>query len=231
MTYHAQLCQLSGNWDGRTVPAAAMVELKVDAWRGLYLRDRQDRPGLWSRNGIPLPGVEHILHQLAAFERHAGEPMFFDGEFCVGEGPDTLKATKHWCETGHKLGGVAGRFYLFDGFSEREWLAGGTETPLWQRKARLARIAEAVAADADHAWEWRAGSRGADEGASPVELVKHAEAWHVDDVIEQAGAIWQAGGEGVVVKNPFGGYRRNRSQDWLKCGRPWRDKLRWKRAA
>lgn len=231
MTYHAQLCQLASQWSGRDVPAAAMVEEKRDGFRALWLRDRQDRPGLYTRNGIPLHGVEHITHQLEAFERHAGEPLFLDGEFCVGEGPDTLKATKHWCETGHKLGGVAGRFYLFDGFSEREWLAGGTETPLWQRKAKLARIAEAVAADADHAWQWRPGSRGADEGASPVELVASAEAWHVDDVIEQAAAIWDAGGEGCVIKDPFAPYVRSRSSAWLKVGRPWRDKLQWKRAA
>jgi ATP-dependent DNA ligase len=229
MTQH--LSQLAREWDGRSLPAGAFCEPKLDGWRCLWLRDRDGKPRLWTRNGIPLEGVAHIAHELAAWEKHAGDAMFFDGELVVGEGPTTLAQTKAWCETGWKLGGNAGRLHLFDAMPYRDWLAGGTATPLWQRKARLERIGAAVAADGEHNWTWRPGSRGADEGASPVVLVDHAEAWDVDEVIEQASAIWQAGGEGVVIKSPFGGYQRNRSNAWMKCGRPWRDKLQTKRAA
>lgn len=226
-----ELCQLAGTWNGRDLPAGAFVERKHDGWRMLWIRDWEGRPTLRTRNGLAFEGVAHIDHELRAWERHAGEPWMFDGEFVVGEGATTLGQTKAWAETGWKLGGNAGRFHVFDGMPLRDWMAGGCDLPLWQRKAKLGRIAEAVAADEAHAWDWRPGSRGADEGASPVLLVDHAEAWHVDDVLEQAAAIWDAGGEGVVIKNPFGLYRRNRSQDWLKCGRPWRDKLQWRAAA
>jgi ATP-dependent DNA ligase len=226
-----ELCQLAGNWDGRTVPAAAMIEPKLDGFRMLWLRDWEGRPTLRTRNGYSFEGVAHIAHELAAWERHAGAPWVFDGEFCVGDGPDTLARTKAWCEREHKLGGVAGRLFLFDGMPLSDWMAGGCDVPLWQRKAKLERIALAVKSDAAHAWDWRPRSHGRDEGAEPVRVVPHRDVWHADDVIEAATAMWDAGLEGVVIKNLFGGYRRNRSNDWQKIGRPWQAKLRYKRAA
>lgn len=193
----------------------------------LYLRNREGRPYLVTRNGYPIEGVSHIYHELAAWDRHAGEPYIFDGEYVVGDGPNTFAETKYWCDRGYKLGGVAGRLFLFDGMPLPDWMAGGTATPLWQRKAKLTRIAEAVAADDEHNWTWRPGSRGADEGSSPVVLVEYADAWSVEEAIEQASAIWKAGGEGIVLKDPFAPYVRTRSNAWLKVGRPWRDKLNW----
>jgi ATP-dependent DNA ligase len=226
-----QLCQFVGNWDGRTLPAGAMVSEKLDGWRMLWIRDWESKPGLWTRNGIPFEGVAHIAHELQAWERHAGEPFMFDGEFVVGDGPNTLAQTKAWAERGWKAGGNAGRFHVFDGMPLRDWQAGGCDLPMWQRKARLARIAEAVAADEAHAWEWAPKSRGSFDGLQPVRLVDHVETWFVDDVLEQAAAIWAAGGEGVVIGDPEAPYRRNRSNAWMKVGRPWRDKLNWKEAA
>jgi ATP-dependent DNA ligase len=222
------LCQLAASWSGRDLPIAATVEEKRDGFRALWLRDHQDKPGLYSRNGIPLPGVEHITHQLAAFERHAGQPLFLDGEFCVGE-TDTLATTKRWVERDHKFGGTAGKLYLFDGLAFDDWMRGGTDTPLWQRKERLQALALAVETDQAHAWDWRPGSRG--DEPNPVELVTATEVWCVDDAIEQAGAIWASGGEGIMLKDLEAPYRRCRSNAWLKIGRPWRDKINWKRAA
>jgi hypothetical protein len=90
-----------------------VAEQKVDAFRALYLRNREGKPGLWTRNGYPIEGVGHILHQLAAMERIAGEPLMIDGEFCVGDGPDTLATTKAWCERDWKQGGGT-RFQWFN---------------------------------------------------------------------------------------------------------------------
>ena len=226
----ASLCQLAGTWN-RSLPAWCVGEVKADGFRCLWLRDHEGRPGLYSRNGMPLPGLEHIEHELRAWERHAGERLFVDGELIVGDGPDTLAATKHWAETGHKLGGTAGRFMLFDGFAYDEWLRGGTATPLYERKARLEQLGLSVESDEAHRWDWRPGSRGAGSDASPVCIVPHVEIWHVDDALTMAAEMWRAGLEGIVLKDATAAYTRTRSAAWQKVGRPWQSKIHWRKAA
>lgn len=223
-----QLCQLATEWN-RSLPPWAVGSQKLDGWRCLWLRDREGRPGLYSRNGIPLSGLEHVEHELRAWEKHAGQPMFFDGEIVV-DGPDTLAATKHWLETGHRLGGTAGTFHVFDGFAYDYWLCGGTDTPWYQRKARIEAIAAAVAGDEAHRWDWRPGSRGADAG-EPVRVVPHVDLWSVDDALQLVAEFWRAGLEGAVFKDAEAPYVRQRSPAWMKCGRPWQSKIRWQLAA
>ena len=223
-----QLCQLSGNWN-RGLPAWCVGEQKIDAWRALYLRDHEGKPGLWTRGGMPIPGVDHILWELAAWERHAGQRLFLDGEFVVGDGPDTLASTKAWCERDHKLGGTAGRFMVFDGFAYDDWLKGGTDTPWYQRKARIEAIAAAVAADEAHRWDWRPGARG--DEPCPVRVVPHVDLFHVDDALCMVAEMWKANLEGIVIKDATAPYVRQRSNAWAKVGRPWQDKIRWRQAA
>lgn len=223
-----QLCQLVGNWTG-SLPGWCVGEQKIDAWRALYLRDHDGRPGLWTRNGLPIPGTEHIAHELQAWERHAGERLFLDGEFVVGDGPDTLAATKRWCEAGHKLGGTAGRFMVFDGFAYDDWYRGGSALPWYQRKARLEQLALSVESDEAHRWEWRAGSRG--DEPCPVRVVPHVDLWCVDDALQMVTEMWRAGLEGIVLKDAEAPYQRTRSAAWMKVGRPWQSKIRWQQAA
>jgi len=223
-----QLCQLSGNWN-RTLPAWCVAEQKLDGFRCLWLRDHDGRPGLYSRNGMPLPGLDHIAHELSAWERHAGERLFLDGELIVGDGPDTLAATKHWCETGHKLGGTAGVFHCFDGFSYDDWLRGGTDRPWFERKARIEQLGLSVESDEAHRWEWRPGARG--DEPCPVRVVPHVDLWTVDDALQLVAEFWRAGLEGAVLKDAEAPYQRTRSAAWQKVGRPWQDKIRWRQAA
>lgn len=222
------ICQLAGTWQ-RTLPALTIAEQKVDGWRALYLRDHEGRPGLYTRNGMPIEGVEHIAHELAAWERHAGQRLFLDGEFVVGDGPDTLASTKAWCETGHKLGGTAGRFMVFDGFAYDDWYRGGSDTPWYQRKARIEALALAVESDAAHRWDWRPGARG--DEPCPVRVVPHVDLSHVDDALVMVAEMWRAGLEGIVIKDAQAPYQRTRSAAWQKVGRPWQDKIRWRQAA
>lgn len=226
----AHLCQLAGTWN-RALPEWCVGEVKHDGFRALWLRDHQGKPKLFTRNGHEIPGTAHISHELQAYERHAGERLFLDGEFVVGDGPDTLASTKHWCETGHKLGGTAGRFMLFDGFAYDEWLRGGTATPLYERKARLEQLGLSVESDEAHRWDWRPGSRGAGSDASPVCIVPHVEIWHVDDALTMAAEMWRAGLEGIVLKDATAAYTRTRSAAWQKVGRPWQSKIHWRKAA
>lgn len=184
---------------------------------------------LVTRNGMTIPGVDHILHELAAFERHAGERLFIDGEFCVGDGPDTLAATKAWVERGHKLGGTAGTFHAFDCLPYDEWFRGGTDRPWFERKARLEQLALAVGSDAEHRWTWRPGARG--DEPCPVRVVPHVDLFHVDDALQLVAEFWRAGLEGIVIKDAAAPYVRQRSQAWAKVGRPWQSKIHWKAAA
>ncbi len=230
MTYHPQLAQLCGNWDGRTVPIGAVCEVKHDGFRALYIRDWQGVPGLYTRNGTHIEGVGHILHACEALERQAGEPLMIDGEFVV-DGPDTLASTKAWCERDHKQGGEAGTFHAFDCLSFADWQRGGTETPWIERKERLIELGLSVKSDAAEQWTWRAGSRGRDDGTEPVRVVPHRDVWCVNDVLEAACEMWAADLEGCVMKDAFAPYVRARSSSWMKVGRPWRDKLKWKEAA
>lgn len=222
------LSQLATEWR-RSIPVWCVGEVKHDGFRALWLRDHEGNPKLFTRNGHEIPGTAHIAHELLAFERHAGHRLFVDGEYVVGETGDTLATTKRWVESDHKLGGVAGKFYTFDCLPYDDWYRGGTDTPWYQRKARLEHLAAAVDADQDHRWQWRPGARG--DEPCPVRVVPHVDLWHVDDALQLVAEFWRAGLEGAVFKDAEAPYVRTRSQAWMKCGRPWQSKIRWQLAA
>lgn len=211
---HTQLCQLLGDWNGHIPTGGVWIEQKHDGWRALRFPGLDEQVRLWTRNGLPIEGVGHILWRLEQMEQAAGEPWMFDGEFVVD---GSLAATKAWAERGWKAGGEAGVLHMFDGMPLREWRAGGGDTPLYQRKARLRALFDASAGDG---WTWRPGSRGRDEFAAPaVEIV--ADGWAADagEVIAEARRIWATGGEGVVLKDCEAPYVRKRSNAWLKAKR------------
>ena len=208
----SQLCQLATDWRG-TIPAAGtMWEQKVDGWRALRFPGIDGRVRLWTRNGYPIEGTDHILHRLALMEQIADEPMVFDGEFQVG---GTLAATKAWCERGWRAGGEAGTFYAFDCLTLVEWRAGGSDMPLIERKARLQALASALEADEGVSWEWREGSRGRDESGA-VQVLADGWAATERDVLDEARRVWAAGGEGLVLKDALTPYQRNRNEAWQK---------------
>lgn len=210
---HKEFCQLAGTWDFATVPpGGCMAEEKVDGWRALYLRDWQGKPGLFTRGGRPIEGVGHILHRLALIEQCAGARLVFDGEYQAG---GCLSATKAWCERGWKAGGEAGTLHLFDAMSMADWQAGGSSTPLYQRKAALAGWIEAADRH-PQAWEWRPGTRGKEPEGEAVKLVRDEWCASVADVMALARRVWMAGGEGLVIKDAESAYVRARSPAWLK---------------
>ena len=211
------LCALASDWRGDVPTGGLMTEVKVDGWRALRFPGITGKVRLWSRNGMPIEGTEHILHRLALMERVAGEPMMFDGEFQVD---GSLAAAKAWCERGWKIGGEAGTFFAFDMMPLRAWREGGCSTPLYGRKRRLVALARAVDEDPALSWEWRPGSRGRDE-ASPtaVQLVEDGWAFDAGDVLDAARRVWADGGEGIMCKDAEAPYRRCRSASWQKVKR------------
>lgn len=207
------LCQLASDWDGTMPRDGCMAELKVDGWRALWFAGRDGVSRLWTRNGHVIEGVEHIAHRLRQMEREAGQPMMFDGEFQVG---GSLAATKHWCEREHKFGGEAGTLHIFDVMTFAEWRAGRSEMPLYARKSWLEKLHGAVVEDPALSWEWRPGSRGRDEGATPVIPLPDEWVASTADAMDMARRIWARGGEGVVLKDAESPYERGRNQSWLK---------------
>lgn len=208
-----QLCQLASDFRGTVLPHGMMAEEKRNGWRGIVLTGIDGIRRMFTRNGQWIEGTGHILYFLAHMERAAGEPMVFDGEFQV---ENSLDATKRWAESGHKLGGEAGHFYLFDCLPLSAWKAGGDPTPLFQRKARMQALYQAVIEDEALAWEFRPGSRGDDGWLRSVSVLPDEWVFGAQDALRAAQTIWAAGGEGVMLKDADSPYQRNRNGHWLK---------------
>lgn len=216
------LCQLAGDYRGALTLGGAMGELKHDGFRCLRFAGIDGKARLWTRQGIPIEGCDHIAYRLGLIEEAAGEPLFIDGELVVD---GTLAATKHWVETGHKFGGERGLFHAFDVMPLRDWKAGGCDQPLYARKARLKSLMDAVG----DPWEWRPGSRGRDEGATSVVYVEDQWLATPADVIAEARRVWATGGEGLMLKDAEAPYRRNRNPAWQKVKAA--NQQKWRNAA
>jgi ATP-dependent DNA ligase len=195
-----------------------MAELKVDGFRALWFNGIDRQPRLWSRNGIPLPGVAHIAERLTLMEEIAGEALVVDGEFLVG---GALEATKRWCEREHKLGGEAGMYHAFDLMTFAEWRAGGSDVPLYARKARLAELVRATDERALAASTWRQSSRGKDEADSPISVIPDIWIFNADDAWAEARRVWSMGLEGCMLKVADAPYRRGRNGAWQKLKQRW----------
>ncbi len=208
------LFQLAGRWDGAMPEGGALAELKHDGFRCGFFPGLDRQPGLWTRNGMSMPGASHILTRLLEIEAAMGGHWMIDGEFVVD---GTLAATKAHYDRGWRLGD-AGIFHAFDAVPLVDWQCGYCEIPLFERKAALARAIEATAPDAS-TWEWREGSHGAMHGVDPVEFV--TDLWLLDaaDVEAEARRVWALEHEGLVIKRANAPYVRARSNDWRKVKR------------
>lgn len=220
----SQLCQLASDFRGSFPDGGMMCERKWDGFRCLFFRGLDGKPALWTRNGMPIAGCDHILRQLLRVERAAGYPAFIDGELVVD---GTLDATKRWIESGYRQGGERGVFYAFDMVRHDDWHDGGTQAPLYARKSALAdaiKRGEQERAD----WDWHPGTRGRDEvEPSPVLLVDDEWVATPSEAIALARRVWAAKGEGLMLKDAEAGYVRGRSKAWLKVkpAGPWRNAL------
>lgn len=216
------LAQLAQDWRGTMPAAGLMAETKIDGWRALYFRGTDNKPRLWSRNGIPLDGADHILARLIRMEEAADAPIFVDGEVQVD---GTLAATKAHFERGWRTRGDAGIFHAFDVLPLAEWKRGGSDTPLYQRKAWLRELWGATEETGD-GWTWAEGSRGRVEPEA-VRVVEDGWCFDAGDVLTEARRVWATGGEGLMLKDAESPYRRTRNAAWQKVKQEnaikWRD--------
>lgn len=220
------LCQLASDWRGTLPSEGTWAELKHDGFRCLWFRGIDGKARLWTRQGMPIEGCDHIAYHLSLLERVAGQPLFIDGELVVD---GTLAATKHWVETGWRQGGEKGLLHAFDVLPFADWQRGGGDMPLHARKAMLVELAGSVEHDPALSWEWRPGSRGRDEGGNPVLLVEDQWLGSRADVVDEVRRVWAAGGEGLVLKDSMAPYQRSRNGAWVKVKSE--NQAKWRNAA
>lgn len=204
-----ELFQLAGEWRGGVPEGGTWIEEKHDGARAGWIAGR-----LLTREGIAIGGIGHIAWHLAAIEREAGEPMFFDAEFIA---PGGFLATLEHIGRGERAA-EGGTLHLFDCMPLMEWKHGGTDRPLIQRKAML-RDLVAAAPDPALSWDWRPGTHGAEPEGPAIAVVE--DHWCADqsEVEDMAVRIWARGGEGVMLKDAESPYRRNRNGAWRKFKR------------
>lgn len=191
-TAASELVQLCGRWTPALHPADATVEPKIDGHRSIFLGGNTGCDRLLSREGAEQGMAAHCLPALRQLQDRFGEAMMFDGEFAV---PGGLKATLAAFRRNKPA--LAGVFWLFDALPLAEWQRGGTDQPLAERKARIARAF---------------GNAGL--CASVGRILDHA--MDADQTKTMARGLWRAGYEGLVVKDRTAGYRRGRGPAFLK---------------
>ena len=215
-----ELCQLAVDWDGTVPDGGMMCDEKLDGFRAMYFAGIDGVPRLWTRAGMAIEGTEHIRHRLSLLEQVAGCRLFVDGEFVVD---GALAATKTWCERGWRSGEQAGVFHAFDVLRFDDWRRGGSDMPLYERKAWLQQLIGAVDEDPALSWDWREGSRGRDEDRPAVVIVPDEWIFNADDALDAARRVWVRDGEGCMLKIADAPYARGRNGAWrkVKASGPW----------
>lgn len=204
-----ELCQLAGDWRGGLPNHGAWVEEKLDGVRACWIGGE-----LLTREGIPIGGIDHIAYRLRSIEKAAGHGIFFDGEFIA---PGGYRATLRHIGQGLRAP-EQGTLHLFDATPSGEWAQGGSDRPLYERKAML-RAWVPMAADPARDWTWRPGTHGKEPDGLALSIVSDIWCATQAEVERLANEIWARGGEGVMLKDAESPYRRNRSAAWLKYKR------------
>ena len=202
----SELVQLAGEWRGGVPAYGTWIEEKLDGVRACYIDG-----ALRTREGIEIGGVGHILHRLTGIERAYGRPLMFAGEFIA---PGGYLATLRHIGQGLRAP-EGGTLHLFDCLHAEEWQENDCDRPLYERKAMLARLVR-MQRDDDDGWTWRAGTYGKEPDGPAVAIIPDVWCATQAEVEQMAAEIWARGGEGVVVKDPMGLYRRERSNAWCK---------------
>jgi ATP-dependent DNA ligase len=204
-----ELVQLAGEWRGGIPEHGAWVEEKLDGVRAAWIGGE-----LLTREGQPIGGIDHIAYRLRSIEKSAGHAIFFDGEFIA---PGGYRATLRHIGQGLRAP-EQGTLHCFDAMPSGEWAQGGSDRPLYERKAMLADWL-ALAADPSKDWAWRPGTHGREPIGPALAIVPDQWCATQADVEDMAARIWARDGEGVMIKDESAPYRRTRTNAWRKYKR------------
>jgi ATP-dependent DNA ligase len=134
--------------------------------------------------------ARHLNAGFEAMQRAAGDRMFFQAEFVH---PDGLEAASSVFQSGREEGFAV----VFEAVPLYAWRGQIISRPLVERR----RILEALHATA----------RPTDIG-----LALHSQGYDAEGIELAAGCAWDAGEEGLVVKNLMSPFVRGRSRAWMK---------------
>lgn len=168
------------------VPEHAAVELK---YNGICLC-WNDAVGPATLEGVPMPCASHLSPGFAAMQKAAGVRMFFQAEYLV---PGGLEATTSAFQRGDPTGFAV----VFEAVPLAVWQGQEHSLRLIQRR----RILEELHSIAS---------------PSEIGLALHAQGYDAEGVELAAGAAWEGGEEGVIVKNLMSPFVRGRSRFWMK---------------
>mgnify|MGYP002346066189 CR=1 FL=1 len=198
--HSGELCQLVTDYDPKFLPSGgAIVERKHDGWRAIWLRGE-----LVSRSGATLWSTAHLWPALRALEARFGEPMTFHGEYVVD---GSFAATSAECNGAKNASATVapveghGVLHLFDAVPMSVWEGRERGAALVERKHWLKRALGT----------WPEGG---------LAFVPHIGLHDTGMKIEAlARAQWQAGHEGIVIKDSRSFYESGRSRAWMRLKR------------
>lgn len=186
-----ELCMLCTHYDPAKMPARAGIEIKADGIRLI------SPPGIMqTREGVPFDAASHLWFGIEELRRRLGGDYVIDGEFVAGTIEETNAAFRR--------GTAPGAFLtVFDAVPMAAYLGRETSSPLHVRRELL------VAAFGDRERLRPAGLVLTDQGVG----------YDAETAELAAGAAWQHGLEGVVVKDLDSPYVRTKSPFWMKIKR------------
>lgn len=182
-----ELCQLAMNWDPASFPRDAVVDVKKDGIRSLFIGGGYKM--LTTREGHPMACAEQCLDGLRALERQYRQPMVFDMEYDAGSFEHSLAAFKSETRTGS--------VWVFDAIPLAAWMRNAQTASLISRKGELMMHARA----ADMAY---------------VGILPGMHCDDVNEALRMAETAWAFGEEGIMVKDGRSRYWRGRSPTWMK---------------
>lgn len=181
--------QKPADYDPARLPENAAVEIKYDGIGLCYVAG-----AIQTLEGVPMACASHLQRGLDELAGAFGQPMFFQGEYVEAGGFE--KALSAFAS-----GRGQGCVFIFDAVPIPAW--DGLELSISLRDRR-ALLEEAFAV--------------AKPGAG-VGLAKHAQGFDRERVELAAGAAWEGGEEGIVVKDLDGPFVRAKDPSWMKIKR------------
>lgn len=184
------------------IPMCAAIEIKHDGMAAIY----DPRIGhVRTLNGLPIKAAGacvRALHEIAMSQAKLttnGEACVLQGEFTAGTLDETLSAHRSGSEAG---GGVI----VFDMVPVGIYDGLRPSLPWHARREMLVAAMD--------------GYEFVVDGVL-LSAVRFTDRPTSEEIEDYAGAVWENGGEGIVVKNVFSPFVRGRSRHWLRLKRTW----------
>lgn len=187
----ADLCQPVADWRGKMPGEHVIVDTKVDGVRAWWTPIH----GLLTQNGHRIRGLEIGEEAMRSLASRYSRPMMFDSELRIG---DCFEATaRHVAFTKNAPTVTNAVLTVFDAVDLAAWHGDRASAPLIDRINEL---------------DDKIATAGEPALARSVSVAFDNPA----DILAYANDRIAAGDEGIVAKDAYGQYRRDRRNPWLR---------------